>query len=54
MSKSAIDKFIEKLLDKDTLTPEEVEILLLYLRPKPKTILEQIIEVVNFINGGTK
>lgn len=55
MSKSKIvDKYIDKLLDKERLTKEEAQILIEYLRPKPKTLLEQLVDIINFINGGTK
>ena len=45
MSKSSIDKYIERLLDKEVLTKEEAQILIEYLRPKPKTLLEQLLEI---------
>lgn len=55
MAKSkVIDNYIDKLLDKECLTKEEAQILLEYLRPRPKTLLEQLVEIINFINGGNK
>lgn len=54
MPKSTIlrDKYAEKLIEKDNLTKEEAAFLLEYFRPEPKTILNQILEVVKFINRG--
>lgn len=55
MSRSkVIDRYVDKLLDKDRLTKEEAQIVLEYLRPKPKTLLEQLVEIINYINGGIK
>lgn len=55
MAKSLEDKYAEKLIDKgDNLTKEEAAFLMEYFRPKPKSILEQLLEVVRFINGGDK
>lgn len=49
-----IDDYVSNLLQKDRLTKEEAQIVLEYLRPKPKTLLEQLAEIINFLNGGSK
>lgn len=49
-----IDRYVTKLLEKDSLTKEEARMVLEYLRPKPKTLLEQLSEIINLINGGNK